>query len=208
MNDYYVILPLDGCPQSCNLHGTCRRQLTGDWSCACDEGWSSSGCSVAMETVCDGDVDDDEGENYVSMLVLQVEKPFYNQNNLVCEVLLKVYDVLHWQTALHWHLHGDHANQDDNIYDTCEIGDTLIQCFSCVRQMEPPIVWTPTVALAPRVETEATAKCLRIQWKYCCGNNRRAARLHSTREWSSSLRMTAFKVTQHWVLSTRGLNFH
>lgn len=61
LSDSSLRYPLDGCPQSCNGHGSCRRQLTGEWRCACDEGWSGVGCGVAMETVCVGDVDDDEG---------------------------------------------------------------------------------------------------------------------------------------------------
>lgn len=63
------LLPLcalhtDGCPNLCNGNGQCTMGQQ-SWHCECQTGWRGPGCSVAMETSC-ADNKDNEGGKYDS----------------------------------------------------------------------------------------------------------------------------------------------
>lgn len=49
----------DGCPNLCNGNGQCTMGQQ-SWHCECQTGWRGPGCSVAMETSC-ADNKDNEG---------------------------------------------------------------------------------------------------------------------------------------------------
>ncbi|KAK6299226.1 hypothetical protein J4Q44_G00307360 [Coregonus suidteri] len=51
---------IDGCPDLCNGNGQCTMGEH-SWHCECQTGWRGSGCSVAMETSC-ADNTDNEGD--------------------------------------------------------------------------------------------------------------------------------------------------
>uniref|UniRef100_A0AAQ4QAD9 Teneurin transmembrane protein 2 n=1 Tax=Gasterosteus aculeatus aculeatus TaxID=481459 RepID=A0AAQ4QAD9_GASAC len=51
---------IDGCPNLCNGNGQCTMGQQ-SWHCECQTGWRGSGCSVAMETSC-ADNKDNEGD--------------------------------------------------------------------------------------------------------------------------------------------------
>uniref|UniRef100_A0AAY4E8G0 Teneurin-2 n=1 Tax=Denticeps clupeoides TaxID=299321 RepID=A0AAY4E8G0_9TELE len=51
---------IDGCPNLCNGNGQCTMGQN-SWHCECKTGWRGSGCSVAMETSC-ADNKDNEGD--------------------------------------------------------------------------------------------------------------------------------------------------
>ena len=52
---------LDGCPNSCNGHGSCRRYGDSGYKCDCHAGWKGTGCAIAMEMMCSNGDDDDNG---------------------------------------------------------------------------------------------------------------------------------------------------
>ncbi|XP_036424537.1 teneurin-2 [Colossoma macropomum] len=51
---------IDGCPNLCNGNGQCTMGQN-SWHCECKTGWRGTGCSVAMETSC-ADNKDNEGD--------------------------------------------------------------------------------------------------------------------------------------------------
>lgn len=57
----------DGCPNLCNGNGQCTMGQQ-SWHCECKTGWRGPGCSVAMETSC-ADNKDNEGGKHGSMLI-------------------------------------------------------------------------------------------------------------------------------------------
>uniref|UniRef100_A0A3B3R151 Teneurin-2 n=1 Tax=Paramormyrops kingsleyae TaxID=1676925 RepID=A0A3B3R151_9TELE len=50
---------IDGCPNLCNGNGKCTMGQN-SWHCECEMGWRGSGCSVAMETSCADNKDNEE----------------------------------------------------------------------------------------------------------------------------------------------------
>lgn len=51
----------DGCPDLCNGNGRCTLGQN-SWQCVCQPGWRGPGCSVAMETSCADNMDNEGGE--------------------------------------------------------------------------------------------------------------------------------------------------
>lgn len=51
----------DGCPNLCNGNGQCTMGQQ-SWHCECQTGWRGPGCSVAMETSCADNKDNEGGE--------------------------------------------------------------------------------------------------------------------------------------------------
>lgn len=51
----------DGCPNLCNGNGQCTMGQQ-SWHCECQTGWRGAGCSVAMETSCADNKDNEGGE--------------------------------------------------------------------------------------------------------------------------------------------------
>ncbi|XP_024000657.2 teneurin-2-like, partial [Salvelinus sp. IW2-2015] len=51
---------IDSCPNLCNGNGQCTMREQ-SWHCECQTGWRGAGCSVAMETSC-ADNTDNEGD--------------------------------------------------------------------------------------------------------------------------------------------------
>lgn len=52
---------LDGCPNLCNGNGQCTMGQQ-SWHCECQTGWRGPGCSVAMETSCADNKDNEGGD--------------------------------------------------------------------------------------------------------------------------------------------------
>lgn len=52
---------IEGCPASCSNHGQCRVGNEGLWECRCYDGWDGGDCSVALETNCNDNKDNDKG---------------------------------------------------------------------------------------------------------------------------------------------------
>ena len=50
----------DGCPNSCNNNGKCQL-FSNSWKCSCRDGWKGFSCEVAMEVICDSNMDEDRG---------------------------------------------------------------------------------------------------------------------------------------------------
>lgn len=46
---------------SCSGNGICTTE-EGEYRCACSPGWTGNDCSVAVETLCDDDKDNDGGQ--------------------------------------------------------------------------------------------------------------------------------------------------
>lgn len=55
------LLLTDGCPNLCNGNGQCTMGQQ-SWHCECQTGWRGPGCSVAMETSCADNKDNEGGE--------------------------------------------------------------------------------------------------------------------------------------------------
>jgi len=51
----------DGCPGLCNGNGQCIMGQN-SWHCECHTGWRGPGCSVAMETSCNDNKDNEGGK--------------------------------------------------------------------------------------------------------------------------------------------------
>jgi len=50
-----------GCTDDCSGHGTCIRDIDGDYYCACSTGWKGPTCSAAVEVQCTDGRDNDFG---------------------------------------------------------------------------------------------------------------------------------------------------
>ena len=50
---------LQGCPQQCSNHGTCKADFLRQWRCHCNKGWEGEACDVKLETRCDDGYDND-----------------------------------------------------------------------------------------------------------------------------------------------------
>uniref|UniRef100_A0A8C9T6T6 Teneurin-2 n=1 Tax=Scleropages formosus TaxID=113540 RepID=A0A8C9T6T6_SCLFO len=72
----------DGCPNLCNGNGQCTLGQN-SWHCECQTGWRGSGCSVAMETSC-ADNKDNEGDGLTDCMDPDccIQSPC--QNNPLC----------------------------------------------------------------------------------------------------------------------------
>lgn len=64
----YYYTSLAGCVNDCNEHGECVRQhLTTPndellWVCVCEPGYAGLDCSVALESQCGDNIDNDKGK--------------------------------------------------------------------------------------------------------------------------------------------------
>ncbi|XP_016069491.1 PREDICTED: teneurin-2 [Miniopterus natalensis] len=73
---------IDGCPDLCNGNGRCTLGQN-SWQCVCQPGWRGPGCSVAMETSC-ADNMDNEGDGLVDCLDPDCCLQSACQNSLLC----------------------------------------------------------------------------------------------------------------------------
>uniref|UniRef100_A0A8C3RGT8 Teneurin-2 n=1 Tax=Cyanoderma ruficeps TaxID=181631 RepID=A0A8C3RGT8_9PASS len=73
---------IDGCPDLCNGNGRCTLGQN-SWQCVCQSGWRGPGCSVAMETAC-ADNKDNEGDGLVDCLDPDCCLQATCQNSLLC----------------------------------------------------------------------------------------------------------------------------
>ncbi|KAG7464755.1 hypothetical protein MATL_G00168990 [Megalops atlanticus] len=73
---------IDGCPNLCNGNGQCTLGQN-SWHCECQTGWRGPGCSVAMETSC-ADNKDNEGDGLTDCMDPDccIQSPC--QNNPLC----------------------------------------------------------------------------------------------------------------------------
>jgi len=65
---HWMNLSVDGCPNGCGAHGTCRLFHVG-WACTCLDGWKGTACEIAMETSCNGGSDEDGGKHWLLMII-------------------------------------------------------------------------------------------------------------------------------------------
>lgn len=64
----------DGCPNLCNGNGQCTMGQN-SWHCECKTGWRGNGCSVAMETSCADNKDNEGGQtNKAEYLTFTIAK--------------------------------------------------------------------------------------------------------------------------------------
>ena len=57
---------VDGCPNGCGSHGTCRLFHVG-WACTCLDGWKGIACEIEMETSCSSGADEDGGKHQITV---------------------------------------------------------------------------------------------------------------------------------------------
>lgn len=50
-----------GCENGCSRHGQCTLE-DGEYKCVCIDGWAGLDCSIALETNCNDNVDNDHGK--------------------------------------------------------------------------------------------------------------------------------------------------
>lgn len=61
----------EGCPHSCNRHGSCVK-INDDWQCKCEDDWSGTSCSVPLEKICDDKIDNDNGKLWPFCNILMI----------------------------------------------------------------------------------------------------------------------------------------
>lgn len=60
---FFIVLVAAGCENGCSRHGQCTLE-NGEYRCDCIEGWAGSDCSLALETNCKDNIDNDGGISY------------------------------------------------------------------------------------------------------------------------------------------------
>ena len=56
------VAALDNCPNSCSSNGVCEKTSVNKYQCICNQGWTGRACDVAIEMICNDDIDNDKGE--------------------------------------------------------------------------------------------------------------------------------------------------
>ena len=63
----YDLFIKDDCPNSCSSHGVCEKVYyqNNKYQCICNRGWTGPACDVALELICNDDIDNDRGKAYI-----------------------------------------------------------------------------------------------------------------------------------------------
>jgi hypothetical protein len=51
---------INECPNSCNMNGICEKNSYNKYSCVCNPGWTGKACDIAIEMMCNDDIDNDK----------------------------------------------------------------------------------------------------------------------------------------------------
>jgi teneurin len=59
-NLFLFLFLIDNCPNLCSMNGICER-VSGKYQCICNPGWTGRACDIAIEMICNDDIDNDKG---------------------------------------------------------------------------------------------------------------------------------------------------